>query len=66
MPACALVGGFRGSGSNLYIARADMEGNWTPGKLIPKQGAYIGYSWKEYFRRNYQVSIDVYFTSFLN
>lgn len=58
IPDNAIRAGYEENGRPLFIARAKMEGTWTPGKCSPNyDGAYIPYDGKELIVKDYDVLV---------
>lgn len=58
IPDNAIRAGYEENGNPLFIARANKEGTWTPGKCSPYyDGAYIPYDGKEFIFKDYDVLV---------
>lgn len=62
VPPTAVRGGVDQDGTQIYVGRANHEGDWIPAKVIPeKHIAYVAYGGKEHGKTEYQASICAYF-----
>lgn len=57
IPEDAVVGGGE-NGHMLYVCRANLNGNWHPGKLLPNGLCNISYGGREISFRNYQILVS--------
>jgi len=56
VPHRAVAGGVDESGETLYVARANQDGDYVCGKLVPSHGVcYVAYGGKEHSHSDYQV-----------
>lgn len=57
VPHDAIEGGKEADGSPLYVARAEIDGHWHPGKFGAQtgRGALVGYAGKEKYFGKYQL-----------
>ncbi|RWS25806.1 uncharacterized protein B4U80_06829 [Leptotrombidium deliense] len=58
-PGEAVTGGFDVSGENIYVGRAQHEGEVIPGKVVASHGCcYVAYGGREHRKEEYQALVD--------
>lgn len=59
VPSTAVLGGIDKDKNKMYVARAYHEGDWIPGKVIPKRKrGYVSHDGREHEKHDFEVSFD--------